>query len=101
VLKRQSVLAEVMMIDVISVRRLGGFKLELEFSDGTFGARDFGSILQKSGRMVELLKNPTYFARVFIKDGALTWPNGYDWDPIALHDEMKTAGLLRQSHVAE
>ena len=34
-----------MMIDVISVRRLGGFKLELEFSDGTVGVRDFGSIL--------------------------------------------------------
>jgi hypothetical protein len=25
----------------------------------------------------------------------LTWPNGYDWDPIALHDEMKEAGELR------
>jgi hypothetical protein len=29
------------------------------------------------------------------EDGALTWPNGYDWDPIALHDEMKDAGELR------
>jgi len=47
------------------------------------------------------LKEPAYFARVFIEDGALTWPNGYDWDPIALHDEMKVAGLLRQSHAAE
>src|SRR6267154_1917326 len=89
-----------MMIDVISVRRLGGFKLELEFSDGTVGVRDFGSILQKSGPMVEPLKDPAYFARVFIEDGALTWPNGYDWDPIALHDEMKAAGLLRQSDAA-
>ena len=25
----------------------------------------------------------------------MTWPNGYDWDPIALHDEMKEAGELR------
>jgi hypothetical protein len=90
-----------MMIDVIGVRRLGGFKLELEFSDGTVGVRDFGAILQKSGPMVEPLKDAAYFARVFIEDGALTWPNGYDWDPIALHDEMKAAGLLRQSHAAE
>ncbi len=51
--------------------------------------------------MVEPLKDPAYFARVFIEDGALTWPNGYDWDPIALHDEMKAAGLLRQSRTAE
>jgi hypothetical protein len=65
------------------------------------GARDFGSILQKSGPMVEPLKDPAYFARVFTEDGALTWPDGYDWDPIASHDEMKAAGLLRQSYVAE
>jgi hypothetical protein len=51
--------------------------------------------------MVEPLKDPTYFARVFIKDGALTWPNGYDWDPIALHDEMKNEGLLRRVDAAE
>jgi hypothetical protein len=24
-----------------------------------------------------------------------TWPNGYDGDPIALHDEMERAGKLR------
>lgn len=83
-----------MMIDVVGVRYLGGFKLELGFSDGTVGVRDFGPILQKSGPMVEPLKHPAHFAQVFIEDGALTWPNGYDWDPIALHDEMKAAGLL-------
>ncbi len=89
------------MIDVIGVRRLGGFRLELEFSDGTIGTRDFESILQRPGDMIAPLKDPAYFARVFIEDGALTWPNGYDWDPIALHDEMKAAGLLRQTHAAE
>ena len=89
------------MIDVLGVRRLGGFKLELEFSDGTIGTRDFESILQRTGEMIAPLKDPAYFARVFIEDGALTWPNGYDWDSIALHDEMKAAGLLRQSHAAE
>jgi len=90
-----------MMIDVIGLRRLGGFKLEVEFSDGTVGVRDFGSILERTGSMVEPLKDPAYFARVFLEDDALTWPNGYDWDPIALHSEMKAAGLLRQSHAAE
>jgi hypothetical protein len=88
------------MIDVIGVRRLGGFKLELEFSDDTIGVWDFEAILQRSGTMIEPLKDPSFFARVFIEDGALTWPNGYDWDPIALHDEMKAAGLLRTAHAA-
>ena len=83
------------MIDVIGFRRLGGYELELEFSDGMIGVRDFGFVRQKTGPMAEPLKDPAYFARVIIHDGALTWPNGYDWDPIALHDEMKDAGELR------
>ena len=90
-----------MMIDVIGIRRLGGFKLEIEFSDGTAGVRDFQFISDKTGPMAEPLKGPAYFARVFIEDDALTWPNGYDWDPIALHDEMKRAGLLRRGDAAE
>ncbi len=89
------------MIDVIGIRRLGGFKLEIEFSDGTIGVRDFGFVVDKTGPMAQPLKDPAYFARVFIEDGALTWPNGYDWDPIALHDDMKAAGLLRRMDAAE
>ena len=90
-----------MMIDVIGVRSLGGHRLEIEFSDGTVGVRDFADVAKKIGAMAEPLKDTAYFQRVFIEDGALTWPNGYDWDPIALHDEMKQAGLLRRSQAAE
>ena len=89
------------MIEVIGVCSIGEFKLQVEFSDATIGIRDFGFIREKTGLMAEPLKDPTYFARVFIEDGALTWPNGYDWDPIALHDEMKAAGLLRRADAAE
>jgi hypothetical protein len=90
-----------MMIDVIGVRPLGSHRLEIEFSDGTVGVRDFASVSARTGPMSEPLKDPAYFARVFIEDGALTWPNGYDWDPIALHEEMKQAGLLRRVDAAE
>jgi hypothetical protein len=83
------------MIDVIGIKRLGGYRLEIAFSDGTVGTRDFAGIQNRTGEMLEPLKDPAYFARVFIEDGALTWPNGYDWDPIALHEEMKAAGQLR------
>jgi len=89
------------MIDVIGLRKLGGHKLEIEFSDGTIGMRDFADVFQKTGPMSEPLKDPVYFQRVFVEDGALTWPNGYDWDPIALHDEMKEAKLLRRVEAAE
>ncbi len=89
-----------MMIKVRTVKPLGAYRLRIEFSDDTIGERDFAFIARESGPMLEPLKDPAYFARVFVEDGALTWPNGYDWDPIALHDEMKAAGLLRV-HAAE
>jgi hypothetical protein len=89
------------MIDVINIKRLGDFRLEISFSDGTIGVRDFAEIKARRGEMVEPLKDQAYFAQVFVDDGALTWPNGYDWDSIALHDEMKAAGLLRRVDAAE
>jgi Protein of unknown function (DUF2442) len=93
--------AAFMMIDVIRTRRLGGYRLEIEFSDGTIGVHDFSELRYRTGPMVQPLNEEAYFARVFIEDGALTWPNGYDWDSIALHDEMQEAGELRQIHAAK
>lgn len=89
------------MIDVIGVRPLGGHRLEIEFSDGTVGVRDFSSVREKSGAMAAPLSDPAYFARVFVEDGVLTWPNGYDWDSEALRDEMRSRKLLRRVDVAE
>jgi len=84
-----------MLIKVRKARVLGDHRLAVEFSDDTIGERDFSFIKSESGPMLEPLKEPAYFKRVFVEDGVLTWPNGYDWDPIALHDEMKEAGELR------
>jgi hypothetical protein len=89
------------MINIIGVRVLRPFVLELDFSDGTRGVHDFAAIREKSGAMAEPLKDADYITRVFIEDGVITWPNGYDWDPIALHSEMKTGGQLRRVDAAK
>jgi hypothetical protein len=65
------------------------------FSDGSEGERDFADLIAEGGEMVEPLRDVAFFARVFLDDGVLTWPNGFDLDSIALHQEMKAAGLLR------
>jgi hypothetical protein len=94
-------MGKAMPIKVRTAKPLGGYRLAIEFSDGATGVRDFQKfIADKTGPLAEPLKDPAYFARVFIEDGALTWPNGYDWDPIALHDGMKRAGLLRRVDAA-
>jgi len=84
-----------MMIKVRRAKPLGDHRLMIEFSDDLCGERDFSFIKAESGPMLEPLKDAAYFRRVFVEDGVPTWPNGYDWDPIALHDEMKAAGELR------
>jgi hypothetical protein len=82
------------MIDVVSVKPLGGYRLRVAFSDGSAGEHDFSSTAARNGEMVKPLKDPAFFARVFVELGALTWPNGFDLDPIALHDRMAEAGEL-------
>jgi hypothetical protein len=82
------------MIDVVSVKPLGGFTLRIGFSDGSVGVHDFSQTTARDGEMVRPLKDPAFFARVFVELGALTWPNGFDVDPIALHDPMSAAGEL-------
>ncbi len=84
-----------MLIKVRKAKPLGGYRLAIEFSDDTMGERDFSFITSETGPMLQPLKDPTYFRRVFVENGVITWPNGFDWDPIALHDEMKAAGELR------
>ena len=84
------------IIDVVQVVPQGGYRLAITFSDGTKGEQDFGALVAAGGDMVEPLRDQTFFGRVFLDDGILTWPNGFDLDSIALHMEMKDRGLLRR-----
>jgi hypothetical protein len=84
------------MVDVLKVRPLGGHSLWVRFTDGCEGVCDLAPVIDKGGPMVEPLRAPEYFARVFLEMGALTWPNGFDLDSINLYLEMKRAGSLEQ-----
>jgi hypothetical protein len=50
--------------------------------------------------MVLPLKDPVFFARVFVELGALAWSNGFDHDAIELHDRMAAAGELGREAAA-
>lgn len=84
------------MIDVVSVKPLGGSRLRVGFSDGFIGEHDFSATTARDGAMVRPLKDPAFFARVFVELGALTWPSGFDLDPIALYDRITAAGELNR-----
>jgi hypothetical protein len=82
------------MIKVARIRPLGGYRLRATFSDGMAGEYDFAAIVGESGPMVEPLRDAAFFARVFLEDGAPTWPNGYDVAPGWLRREIEARGAL-------
>ncbi len=84
------------MIKVVSIDRLGGHRLRVRFSDGSFGEHDFAGMAKEQGPLLEPLRDAEYFASVFLEFGAPTWPNGFDIAPEWLRREMQAAGELRR-----
>ena len=84
------------IVKVAEVEALGGYRLRLSFSDGSAGERDFSGLIEEGGQMVEPLRDPSFFARVFVEMGVPTWPNGFDIDAIKLHMDMAAAGELKR-----
>ena len=85
---------------IVRVQPLGGHKLELAFADGAGGVGDFGWIFERIGPMNEPLRDEEFFALVFLENGALAWPNGYDLSPWNVRRRMEEAGVLRAHGVA-
>lgn len=88
------------MMKVSKIKYLDGYRLRATFSDGMAGEYDFAGIVGEGGSMVEPLRDPSYFARVFLEDGAPTWPNGFDAAPGWLRREIESAGPLARDAAA-
>jgi hypothetical protein len=88
------------VIHIRKLQRLGDYRLKLWFSDGRAGEWDFSDLATRGTPVTLPFRDPTYFDRVFLEVGALTWPNGYDWSPEALHADMATAGALKVESAA-
>ena len=74
------------MIKVITARYQGDFQVALSFSDGKEGTFDARTMLERSGSLLEPLRNESYFQRLFIDAGALCWPNGLELSPARLYE---------------
>jgi Protein of unknown function (DUF2442) len=88
------------MIKVAKIKYLGGYRLRATFSDGMAGEYDFSAVVSESGPMVEPLRDPEFFGRVFLEDGAPTWPNGFDAAPGWLRREIEVTGALARDAAA-
>jgi hypothetical protein len=84
------------VIKLSHCKPVGDLRLSLSFSDGSAGIWDAADLLgSKDTPLTIPLRNPAAFAKAFIDNGALAWPNGLEFAPWTLHAEMKAAGLLK------
>lgn len=77
------------MIKLTEARYQGEFLVALRFSDGKEGIFDGRELLKRSGPLLEPLRDETFFKRVFIDAGALSWPNGLELSPARLHETCR------------
>ena len=88
------------MIKVATIKSLGGHRLRATFSDGMAGEYDFSAVVGEGGPMAEPLRDPAFFARVFLEDGAPTWSNGFDAAPGWLRREIEACRELYRASAA-
>ena len=74
---------------VIEARQVSGYILRIKFRDGTEGEIDLAPELV--GPMFQPLKDPQQFKlfRVDPELHTLVWPNGADFAPEFLHDNVR------------
>ena len=68
-------------LHVSSVRHLGGYRLSIQFTDGSERVADLAGEL--TGEVFEPLREETLFAQAFVDEETRTvaWPNGADLAP--------------------
>jgi CubicO group peptidase (beta-lactamase class C family) len=79
---------------VTQVSVLPGYRLLVEFVDGTKGEVDASrQILAPSAGVFAALRDPLRFAEAYVDDGAVTWPGELDLAPDAMYDEIRKRGF--------
>jgi hypothetical protein len=75
-----------MLKDIVKVKPLKDFHLQLEFEDGATGEVDIRKLVKFRG-VFEPLKDESFFAKVEVNPewGTVFWPNGADLDPDVLY----------------
>ena len=84
------------MIKLTAFEPKDGYRLLLQFSDGTWGVYDFAPFVDAATEMTAPLRDQEFFARCFIELGALAWPNGFDLSAGSLQRRLEETGELRR-----
>ncbi len=72
--------------NVTGLRVLPGRRLEVAFADGLCGIVDLSR--EKLDGVLAPLADDSVFTLARIENGAVTWPNGIEFAPDAMYDEV-------------
>ncbi len=75
------------MIRAIGVVANDDYSIEVRLEDGRDLKMDMKFLTDESGPVVDPLKKIMEFKKVFIRNGIVTWPTGYDIDPYFLLEQ--------------
>ena len=78
--------------EVVAVRPLPGFQLDVEFADGTRGRFDLSDFTHADDAGVFVaLRDANLFDCVLVDYGAVTWPGGLDLAPDAMYATLEAS----------
>lgn len=78
---------------VCAVKPLEGYRLYVKFIDGLEGFVDLSQFIKdENAGVFEALRDQTFFKRVFVSYGVVTWPEELDLAPDAMYDGIKNNG---------
>ena len=78
------------MIKAIHVIPNDDYTITVDLENGQTIKMDMGFIKNLTGPVVDPLKAPSEFKKVFIRNGVVTWTTGYDIDPYYLVEQGVT-----------
>ncbi len=72
------------------------WQLAVTFNDGSNGIVDVSGLVNgPDAGVFAALRDPAFFATAYLDYGAVTWPNGADLAPDAMHKEVRRCGIWR------
>ncbi len=80
---------------VTAVETRPGYVLHVTFDDGV--VRDVDLSGELWGELFKPLKDPDYFAKAFVDENSVAWPNGADVDPLILHGDFEFGSHYKQA----
>ncbi len=77
---------------VVAARPLPGFQLDVEFADSTRGRFDYSELIHRDDAEIFIpLRDVSFFNRVFVDHGAVSWPGEIDLAPDAMYERLKAS----------